>query len=226
MTRMNTFFKVAATVFILICGSTHAQAEARYVTDQFKVMMRSGEGVEHKIVKTLRSGTPLSLLERNAETGYSKVSTEDGVTGYVLTRQLMNLPSARNRLAAAEAKLKIAQEEPKQLKDKLATTHSKLQKLSAEFSQLQKIENKTAKELEVIRNTAADAIRMAKERIELRKNVADLTHQIEDLKQKNRDLSNQNTRNWFLIGAAVIIAGILIGLILPRLHIQRRKDSW
>ena len=67
---------------------------------------------------------------------------------------------------------------------------------------------------------------MAEERIELRKRVANLTHQIEDLKQENRDLSNQSTRDWFLIGAAVIIAGILIGLILPRLHVQRRKDSW
>ncbi len=224
---MNTFFKVAGTLFILICGSTQAQAETRYVTDQFKIMMRSGEGVQHKIIKALPSGTALSLIERHAKTGYSKVSTKDGgAIGYVLTRQLMNLPSARSRLAAAEGKLKIAQKEPEQLKNRLATAHSKLKKLSTDFSQLQKIKNRTAKELTTIRNTAADAIRMSEERIELRKNVANLTHQLEDLKQKNRDLSNQNTRNWFLIGAAVIIAGILIGLILPRLHIQRRRDSW
>jgi len=223
---MNTSFKAASVLSILICGSSLAQAETRYVTDQFKIMMRSGEAVQHKIIKTLPSGTPLSLIESHAKTGYSKVSTKDGVIGYVLTRQLMNHPSARNRLAAAEAKLKIAQEEPEQLKNQLATTHSKLKKLSADFTQLQKIKNKTAKELATIRNTAADAIRMSEERIELRKNVANLTHQIEDLKQQNRDLSNQNTRNWFLIGAAVIIAGILIGLILPRLHVQRRRDSW
>ena len=224
MTGMNRYSLILTV--IMVCGYTQAHAETRYVTDQFKVMMRSGEGVQHKIVRTLPSGTPLEVQATNSETGYSQVRTENGAVGYILTRQLMGSPSARDRLAATEAKLNAALEEPKQLKSKLTETRSKLKKLTTDFSKLQKIKNKTAKELETIRNTAADAIRMSEERIELRKNVADLTHQIEDLKQENRDLSNQNTRNWFLIGAAVIIAGILIGLILPRLHVQRRKDSW
>jgi len=213
-------------IVIMACSFTQAQAETRYITDQFKIMMRSGEGVQHKIIRTLPSGTPLEVLGTNSETGYSQVRTENELVGYILTRQLMEKPSARERLASTEAKLNAALEEPKQLKSKLAEVRSKFKKLTTDFNRLEKTKNKTAKELETIRNTAADAIRMSEERIELRKNVADLTHQIEDLKQENRDLSNHNTRNWFLIGAGVIIAGILIGLILPRLHVQRRKDSW
>jgi len=223
---MNRYPRLFATLIILICSCAQAQAETRYITDRFKVMMRSGEGVQHKILKALPSGTPLSLLESNRETGYSKVRTKNGTIGYILTRQLMKNPSARDHLAATEAKLKIALEEPEQLGNKLITAQENLKGLTHDFSQLQQTKNRIATELETIRRTAADAIRMAEERIELRKNVADLTHQIEDLKQENRDLSNQSTRDWFLIGAAVIIAGILIGLILPRLHIQRRKDSW
>ncbi len=211
---------------MLLFSCTLAQAETRYITDQFKVMMRSGEGVQHKIIKALPSGTALSLLGSNRETGYSQVRTKNGATGYILTRQLMKKPSARDRLAAAEAKLKIAQEEPEQLGKELAATQSNLKELTSNFTQLQQTKNKIAAELETIRRTAANAIQMAAERVELRKNVASLTRQIEDLKQENRDLSNQSTRDWFLIGAAVIIAGILIGLILPRLHVQRRKDSW
>ncbi len=225
MDSMNRHLTIITTLVILVC-CTQAQAETRYVTDQFKVMMRSGEGVSHKILKALPSGTALSLLESNRETGYSKVRTENGIEGYILTRQLMKTPSARDRLAAAEAKLKVAQKEPERLGSELVATQSELKELSSNFSQLQQTKNRIAAELESIRRTAADAIQMAEERIELRKRVANLTHQIEDLKQENRDLSNQSTRDWFLVGAAVIIAGILIGLILPRLHVQRRKDSW
>jgi len=226
MTGMKSFPRILITTIVLICGYTQAQAEARYVTDQFKVMMRSGEDVSNKILKTLPSGTPLTLLESNSETGYSKVQTESGTVGYVLSRQLMKTPSARNRLAAIEANLKTAKEEPERLSRELTETQAKLKKVTAHSAQLQKTKDKIAQELETIRRTAADAIRMSEERVELRKNVAGLTRQIEDLKQENRDLSNQNARNWFLIGAAVIIAGILIGLILPRLYIQRRKDTW
>ncbi len=219
-------YPAVLVLLLLLCGGAQAQAEARYVTDQFKIMMRSGEGVSHKILKALPSGTPLTLLESNRETGYSKVRTESGLEGYVLTRQLMKQPSARDRLAEAERRLKAALEEPERLNDELAVTRSKLEALTRDFSELQQTKNRIAAELESIRRTAADAIQMAEERITLRKRVADLTHQIENLKQENRDLSNQSTRDWFLIGAAVIVAGILIGLILPRLHVQRRKDSW
>lgn len=223
---MNRYPTFLITLIVLLFSCTQAQAEARYVTDQFKVMMRSGEGVQHKIIKALPSGTAISLLGGNRETGYSQVRTGNGAIGYILTRQLMKKPSARDRLAAAEAKLKTAQEEPEQLSQKLATAQSNLKELTSNYAQLQQTKNKIAAELETIRRTAAGAIQMAEERVELRKNVANLTHQIADLKQENRDLSNQSTRDWFLIGAAVIIAGILIGLILPRLHVQRRKDSW
>jgi len=226
MTGIKTYPRILIATIILMCGCAQVHAETRYVTDQFKVMMRAGEGVSHKILKTLPSGTPLTLLESNSETGYSKIEAADGTVGYILTRQLMKTSSARDRIAAAEAKLKAAQKEPKRLSSELATTQSRLKEVTSQFTQLQQTNDQTAQELETIRRTAADAIRMAEERVELRKNVANLTHQIEDLKQENRDLSNHNTRNWFLIGAAVIIAGILIGLILPRLHIQRRKDNW
>ncbi|MCG7943924.1 MAG: TIGR04211 family SH3 domain-containing protein, partial [Candidatus Thiodiazotropha taylori] len=72
----------------------------------------------------------------------------------------------------------------------------------------------------------SNAIRISNERNELVKQVAALTREVEELKQDNRDLSNEATRDWFLIGAGVIIAGILIGLILPHLRFQRRRNSW
>ena len=77
-----------------------------------------------------------------------------------------------------------------------------------------------------MKHTSANALRIGRERDELRKSVATLTREVEDLKQQNRDLSNRKTQNWFLIGAGVIIVGILLGLILPHLRFQRRKSSW
>ncbi len=201
------------------------QAETRYVTDVFKITMRSGESTSHKIIRMLDSGMPLQVLSTNPGNGYSKVragSTE----GYVLTRQLMNKPSARSQLASLEKEIEDLKAAPGELRTNLANLQKEHRELTQAYKELQTIKNKQEQELQSIQRTASNAIRISNERNELRKQVADLTREAEDLKQENRDLSNEATRDWFLIGAGVIIAGILIGLILPHLRFQRRRNSW
>ena len=211
---------------VLLLGFTHLQAESRYVTDQFKITLRSGESATHKILRMVSSGTELQLLSSNPANGYSKVRLQDGREGYVLTRQLMKIPSARDRLIKADKQLQELQEEPGKLTTKLVNLQKAHQKLQVEHKNLIQSKEALDKELESIRRTASNAIRISNERNELRKMVATLTHQVEELKQENRELSNDSNQEWFLIGAGVIILGIILGLILPHLRFQRRKSSW
>jgi SH3 domain protein len=201
------------------------QAETRYVTDIFKITMRSGESTSHKILRMLDSGLAVQVLSSNPASGYSKVRAGTTV-GYVLTRQLMNQPSARSQLANLQKEIDALKAAPGELRSNLADLQMQHRKLSSAHKELQAIKDKQEQELQSIQRTASNAIRISNERNELRKQVADLTREVEDLKQENRDLSNEATRDWFLIGAGVIIAGILIGLILPHLRFQRRRSSW
>ena len=41
-----------------------------------------------------------------------------------------------------------------------------------------------------------------------------------------RDWHDKTEQNWFMIGAAAIIVGIVLGLILPRLRVRRRRSEW
>jgi SH3 domain protein len=210
---------------LLFCFSG-IHAESRYVTDQFKITMRSGESATHKILRMLPSGYEVDVISSDRQTGYSQVRTGDGSTGYVLTRQLMPIPSARDRLASTEKRLAELQEEPGKLSAKLSTLEEKHQKLSEEHGALQKVKLELEQELSGIRRTASNAINISNERNALRKQVATLTRQVEDLKQENRELGNNSAQQWFLIGAGVIVGGIILGLILPHLRVQRRKSSW
>ena len=218
--------KKIALMLVLIAGFSTSYAESRYVTDQFKITMRSGESSTHKIIRMLPSGYRVDLLGTNSDSGYSRVRAKDGTTGFVLTRQLIKIPSARDRLQTAEAKLQELQQEPGRLTTKLASLQNEHEKLSSEHQALQQQKQEIEQELRNLQRTASNAVRISNERTDLRKQVVELTHQTEELKQENQELKNNSQQRWFLIGAGVICGGILLGLILPKLRVNRRKSSW
>ncbi len=217
--------KQALLLLISLTLFGNAHGETRYVTDRLKITMRIGESTGHKIVRMLPSGAPVEVISRNPSTGYAKVKAE-GSVGYVLNRQLMDEPSPREQLGELKQRLQELQEAPDELQSKLASLQTDHKALSQAHQELQTLKQQLQQELESIRNSAANAIRIGNERNELRKIVATLTRERESLKQENRDLNNRSAQNWFLIGAGVIIAGITLGLVLPHLRFPRRKTPW
>jgi SH3 domain protein len=201
-------------------------AETRYVTDIAKITLRTGESTSHRIIRMLSSGTSLKVLSDNKKTGYSKVRTDNGQVGYILTNKLMKKNSARSQLSALQQELNDLKATPGEQTKTLTDLQQQHSDLRAAHQELQSIKQKQEQELQSIQRTASNAIRISNERNELRQQVASLTRAVADLRQENQDLSNEATRDWFLIGAGVIIAGILIGLILPHLRFQRRRNSW
>jgi SH3 domain protein len=80
-----------------LVSASPAFAETQYVTDQYDFNLRAGQSNRYKIIRTLPSGTPLEIIRVDSKTGYAQVRTEDGTTGYILTRYLQQEPAARNQ---------------------------------------------------------------------------------------------------------------------------------
>ena len=202
------------------------QAETRYITDQFKITMRSGESSTHRIIQMIKSGTPVTVISSNKKSGYSKVETPNGKSGYVLTRQLLKSPVARDQLADLQARITELESAPGELSSKLAKLSKEHQELKSAHQTILAEKNAIQKELTTLRHTSANAVQIAQERTTLRKQAATMTRELEDQKQEIRELKNNSNQRWFLIGAGVIIAGIFLGLILPHLRVRKRRDSW
>ena len=211
---------------LLLILAGQLPAETRYVTDQLKITMRTGESNKHRIIKMLPSGTPVEVLSTNKKTGYSKVRLADGKTGYVLTRQLLKEPVARDRLAALEKRIAELEADPNELSSRLARLSREYDQLQQAHRALQQEKARIQNELETLERTAANAVQIAQERKKLRKQVATMSRQLADQEQEIRELKNSSTQRWFLIGGGVLFGGILLGLILPHLRVRRRRDSW
>ena len=58
----------------------------------------------------------------------------------------------------------------------------------------------------------------------LRQRLIQREREVEELTAANTRLSNQDKQNWFIVGAGVLLSGVVIGLIAPSLRRKRRSD--
>lgn len=219
--------RILISLFIIIplLAPLVGQAKTtRYVSDELDIMMRNGQGVKFAIKRVLTSGTRLEVIETDP-TGYSKVKTSKGVTGWVLTRLLSNQPSARDRLASSEKK--VANLELKLAKYKKETRALSTQNNSASSDNLtlKETSQRLSKELDDLRRTASNAVALNNENRQLKETLQQIDNQMQSLIIENSALKESDAKRWFLIGAAVLFLGLILGLILPRLRIQK-KNSW
>lgn len=196
----------------------------RYVSDELEITMRNGQGVKFAIRKMLTSGTKLDVVETDPS-GYSKVRTENGTEGWVLTRYLDNQPSSRNRLAASEQKVANLELEIAQYKTEVEALSSQNSDTGSQNLTLTETSQRLSKELEDLRRTASNAMALDAENHQLKEQLQEIDHQTQLLIIENSGLKDNNAKTWFLVGAAVLIAGLLLGLIIPRLRFQK-KSSW
>jgi len=217
--------KIITTLLLILCSTT-VFAKTAYVTDELKITLRTGESATHRIARMLPTGERLTVLSTNPATGYSKVRTAGGSEGFVLSRQLVDQPVARDRLAAAEAEVKMLKAAPGELSSRLAKLAEQHKALLKEHEALKEAKTLVDQKFAALQRTSSNAVRIANERNELRKQVSSMTREVEDVKQQNRELENKTAQNWFLIGGGVVVGGIILGLILPHLRVRRRKSSW
>lgn len=217
----------ATSLFLVLVATVSglAQAETRYVSDRLEIQMRTGKGTQFKILRMLPSGTALEVLEVDQQNGYSRVRSAGGVEGWVLNRYLMKGKAARDRLAEAEKELARLELENRKLSASVGELKNAKGSIDQERGALSKENRKLSQELEAIRRTASSALAIDAENKDLKSKIVAYERQAQTLKQENEGLKDRTARDWFMVGAGVIILGMIIGLIIPRIR-WRKKSSW
>jgi SH3 domain protein len=97
-------------------------------------------------------------------------------------------------------------------------TGATIQELETQVQQL-------GTELMAIRQTSANALQIQAERDHLHESVIRLERELEAVKRAKQSLEADARQNWFLIGAGVLLGGLVLGLIIPQLS-WRRRSNW
>jgi SH3 domain protein len=85
--------------------------------------------------------------------------------------------------------------------------------------------DKLQSELDQIRKTAANALAIESEKNRLTDETRKLKTELQEVQQENQSLKDRSNREWFVRGAGVVLLGILLGLILPRIRF-RSSSRW
>jgi SH3 domain protein len=214
---------VLVSLFLVMAGN--AAAETRYISDRLEITMRSGKGTKYGITRMLRSGTPVEVLDIDKASGYSQIRTRSGKEGWVLSRFLMRGRAARDQLTTAEKNLAELELANNKIMANIKTLTQEKKLLEANLSDLDGESRNVSQELAEIKRTASSALALDSENRNLKGRVVSLEREMQTLNQENESLKDRTARDWFMVGAAVILLGIITGLIIPRIRF-RKKSSW
>ena len=201
--------------------STTVQTETMYVTDLAEITLRTGQGIDHKIIAMIKSGQKVEVLEPADQ--WTRIRLPSGKEGWVVSRFLTSKLPSRIELK----KLKEKHETLLALADSPYTEIAKLQdenqKLKAELAVSEKTLNALKTSYETLKSKSASLLKL---QASSKNSVARLSEQQKGFEKLEEELSKLERRQyiyWFLCGAAVLFVGFLMGYSAKR---QRRRSSF
>lgn len=203
-----------------------AVAEKRYISDELWINLRSGPGNDYRILKTLKSGSHLEFIEEDDETKFTHVTTDKGLEGWVPTRFLKMEPIALENLILTQRELKKAKTDLAELQSKHSESKKQLASANRSSKNLNKEKDKQTKELEYIRKASANAIKLDKKNQELMEQGEQLKITVDTLQSENQRLQSSKDLNYILMGGGLILLGIILGILLPKMSGRRGDGGW
>lgn len=211
---------------ILLLGSSAAVfAQMQYVSDELVITLRTGPSTQNAITRNLVSGDRVEVLEELPDEGYTRVRLEDGDEGWVLSRYLQPEQTGDQLFAAEQRQRESLQQQAESLAEQVAELTAELEAARQSLGETESTNSQLATELEDIREASANALTTRDQNASLRLRISELTAQSDLAQAEIRELRSRNRQSWFIVGAAVLFGGIVIGLVAPSLR-RKRRSSW
>ncbi|RBW50269.1 TIGR04211 family SH3 domain-containing protein [Marinobacter sp. F3R11] len=221
-----TLFRLAISALFILSSIAAAQARTVWVDDQLYLPVRSGAGTQFRIIENaVPSGTPLEVIEVS-DSGYTRVRTPKGNDGWVSSQYLSDTPIAAQRLKTVTRQLEQAQAELATLKGQLSEVSNERDSLSSAESSLSARSAELEQELRRIKNIASDSINLQRRNGELLEENQKLRNDLEVLTAENERLEASKESDFMLVGAGLVLGGVLLALVIPMLKPTRKADNW
>ncbi|MBE2897874.1 SH3 domain-containing protein [Pasteurellaceae bacterium TAE3-ERU1] len=179
-------------------------ADTRYVTDDLSTYLRKGAGDEYRISGSIKAGEKVNVL--NQKDKYSLIRDSRNREGWILTNELSAEPSAKIQVPA--------------LKNQIQELSLKLNKIDEEWQQrVSEMQRRT-------RQAETQSSQLLEQNSQLKRQLVTVQNKNKEYEALLSAEKQEIIIRWFLYGGSVMLVGLLLGLIIPRLFPRRRRDGW
>lgn len=218
--------KLLLVLTLLSSGPIIAYAETVWLSDVLWVNVRTGPSGEYRSLKTVKSGTRMEILEKPEEGDYYRVRTEAGLEGWIPKRYLMTEPTGLIQANNLNAEKQQLQQQFEALDQKYKDLLADKGDVNGELETLRTNNAELTKELNRIKAISENAINLDVQYQELAEQNARIKNELDVLNAENTSLKEYNDSQMLSIGGVLIVIGIILGVVLPRLTGKRRKEGW
>jgi SH3 domain protein len=216
--------KIYLSFFIFVIAFGSACADILYIADDTNLTLRGAANSYGPLIKVLSTGTSVTVVGE-PKNGFIKVRLIDGTEGFIRTKYTKKEPPEQDPKDTSSKNLVLLQNEISTLKGQLEIA----QKASTPDTPLEKTlateRDQLSRELGELKITAKNAKQIEKDRDELREKVVEKSRYSEQLERENKILKDTTQYDWLLYGGALVIIGIILGFILPKIS-WRSRSGW
>ncbi|MFO1430910.1 MAG: TIGR04211 family SH3 domain-containing protein [Candidatus Competibacteraceae bacterium] len=206
---------------LLLSLPSLVQAETiRYVNENAPAALRIGAGPRFKIVKSLPGGTAVTVLQVDEKKGFSMVRTQEGVSGWVATRELTDTPSTRQRLADLQQNVERLKAENARLQQAFGGAD-----VASRYSQLLEENERLGQEVARLRKLTGGNFNLDEQNRILQERIVNLERDLQIAQQERQSMADSRQNTLFLLGAGVLLAGLVLGWLLPG-RSAAKSSSW
>ena len=209
---------IIAILLVLLPAVVHA--EKKYINDLLEITLRTGQGIDHKIIEIVKSGQMVEVIKPGNQ--WTKIRQLNGTEGWVVSRFLTS--NKPNILL-----LKELQEKHEAIMIRTDSQLEEIAKLQEDNKELRSKLTVSAKTLNDLNNSYETLKKGSGDFLQLKSNynkaTAQLTKQKQKIQKYEDELSKLEQRQifrWIFTGAGILFLGFLIGLSGKR---QRRRLS-
>lgn len=206
-------FVLAAICIILL--PLPVLAEYVYVTDSLSATFRTGPGNDHKILKMVRSGEKLLVIEK--QESWTRVQLPNGTEGWMLNQWLTEDVPKGIQLEALEKKYENLLAKHSSLKQDCDVLKQENKSLKSDLSICNQNEGNLRKDYDELKSGSAQFLELKEK---YTKTKASLDEKIQECDTLNDQLTEKLILA-LLTGAGILLLGIIIGFSSK----QKRRSS-
>lgn len=215
------FLSLGFCVLLLVSGgfAPTCLAETLWVDDQNSVTLHTGPDPQNRIVAVVGSGQALEAVSRQG--GWTRVRLAPGRDGWAISRYLTGkepksllYDGVQKALVGEKAKAAALEIKTQELKRANEALTKSLFEAQNQASQARAAYDALAKD-------SGQALALRRDLDKVRAELAILRQEAFAAKKRLEDARSGQPVKWFLAGAGVIAAGIVLGLVLK----GRRRQS-